>query len=540
MSDPTPSQPAITESHSTFAPLRGKAFRMLWITWLAANTAMWMNDVAAAWLMTSLTSIPIWVALVQTASTLPVFVLGLPSGALADILDRKRFFLWTQFWVTGVALVLAVCVAVDVMTPPLLLALTFANGVGLALRWPVYAAITPEVVPREQLSSALALNAVSGNSARILGPLLAGVLIASFGSAYVFALNAVLALMSAWIISRWQREPVPQPLGRERLVSAMRVGVQFLWQSAHLKGVLLRVFLFFFHSTALLALLPLVARNLEGGNAGSYALLLASMGGGALVVAVFLLQRLRRRWQRDALVFRGVALQAVSMAVVAFAPNVWVAVPAMAVTGMAWIATINTLSVSAQLGLPNWVRARGMGMYQMAIMGASASGAAVWGQVATVTSLQTSLLAAAVVSIVLMLLVMRFLPDNHEQEDLTPHKSLKLPSAETPPTEGHVVTTIEYRIDPARAEEFRAVMRLSRGRRLRSGVLDWELLHDIADPGRFVEQVVDESWADHLRRFHRMTEADAALRDRKNEFHVGEGPPRVMRFVAESSIRGQA
>ncbi len=532
-----PPPPPATES-GTFAPLRVKAFRMLWITWLAANTSMWMNDVAAAWLMTSLTTVPIWVALVQTASTLPVFVLGLPSGALADILDRKRFFLWTQFWVTAVAIVLAVCVSIDVITPPLLLALTFANGVGLALRWPVYAAITPELVPRVQLSSALALNAVSGNSARILGPLLAGVLIASFGSAYVFALNAALALMSAWIISRWQRTPVPQPLGRERLVSAMRIGVQFLWQSAHLKGVLLRIFLFFFHSTALLALLPLAARQLEGGSAGSYALLLASMGAGALVVAVGLLPMLRRRWPRDALVLRGTIVQALAMAVVAFAPNVWVAVPAMAITGMAWIATINTLSVSAQLGLPDWVRARGMAMYQMAIMGASASGAAWWGQVATVSSLQTSLLVAAVVSILLMLLVTRLMPDTHEQEDLRPFKSLTAPSADTPPTAGHVVTTIEYRIDPARADEFRAVMRLSRSRRLRSGVLDWELLHDISDPGRFVEQMEDESWADHLRRFDRMTEADAELRDRKNAFHIGDTPPRAVRWVAESSIRG--
>ena len=413
MPDTQPAKDA-APSHSPFAPLGVKAFRMLWFTWLASNISMWMNDVAAAWMMTSLTSIPVWVALVQTASTLPVFVLGLPSGALADILDRKRFFLWTQFWVASVASVLTLCVAFGMMTPALLLALTFANGVGMALRWPVYSAITPELVPRPQLASALALNAVSGNAARIVGPLLAGVLIASFGTEYVFALNAFLAIMSAWIISRWQRTPVAQPLGRERLISAMRVGVQFLWQSAHLKGVLLRVFLFFFHSTALLALLPLAARSLQGGGAGSYALLLASMGAGALMVVLFL-PRLRNRWPRDALVLRGVLLQSASMAVVAVAPNLWVAVPAMAVTGVAWITTINTLSVSAQLGLPDWVRARGMSMYQMAIMGASAGGAAIWGQVATMTSVRTSLLVASVTGVACMLLVMRTMADNHEE-----------------------------------------------------------------------------------------------------------------------------
>ena len=153
-----------------------------------------MNDVVAAWMMTSLTSVPIPVALVQTASTLPVFVLGLPSGAMADILDRKRFFMMTQFWVTATALLLCGAIATGLMTPALLLVLTFANGIGLAMLWPVYAAIVPELVPRSQLPAALALNAVSGNASRIIGPLVAGLLIASLGSAYVFVFNAVLAI----------------------------------------------------------------------------------------------------------------------------------------------------------------------------------------------------------------------------------------------------------------------------------------------------------------------------------------------------------
>jgi MFS family permease len=166
-------------SLSAWAPLKLPVFRMLWGTWLVANICMWMNDVAAAWMMTSMTTSPIWVALVQSASTLPVFLLGLPSGALADILDRRRYFVMTQFWVAGVATLLCITVISGVMTPPLLLALTFANGIGLAMRWPVFAAIVPELVPRPQLPSALALNGIAMNASRIVGPLVAGALIAS-------------------------------------------------------------------------------------------------------------------------------------------------------------------------------------------------------------------------------------------------------------------------------------------------------------------------------------------------------------------------
>jgi len=509
---------------------------MLWFTWLAANMAMWMNDVAAAWMMTSLAPTPIWVALVQTASTLPVFLLGLPSGALADILGRKRFFFWTQLWVTTVALLMCAAVLTGAMTPTLLLALNFANGIGLALRWPVFAAIVPELVPRSQLPAALALNGVSMNASRIAGPLLAGALIASLGSQYVFMLNAALSLVAAWVISRWQRITTPQPLGREKLLSAIRVGLQYAGQSPHLQGVLVRISLFFFYSTASIAMLPLVARGLPGGDAGTYTLLLAAMGAGAISTAM-LLPRLRQRWSRDGLVARGAGLYSLGMVVVALAPSPWVASLAMFASGMAWITIANALSVSAQMGLPNWVRARGMSMYQMAIMGASAGGAALWGQVATWTTVPMSLLIAAAVGLTSLLAANRLLGNSSIEEDQTPLGQSAQPVVESPPPSGHVVVSIEYQIDPARADDFRALMQQSRSSRLRHGVLSWELLRDIHEPGRFIEQFVDPSWAEHLRRFERLTAADAALRDRRIAFHLGESPPRVTRCVVESTIR---
>ncbi|MDQ0588252.1 MFS transporter [Variovorax paradoxus] len=530
----TPIPPARPQppKFAALEPLKLPVFRMLWSTWLIANICMWMNDVAAAWMMTSLTTSPIWVALVQSASTLPVFLLGLPSGALADILDRRRWLVATQFWLAGTAIVLCAAIAMDMMTAPLLLALTFANGIGLALRWPVFAAIVPELVPRPQLPAALGLNGIAMNASRIVGPLTAGMLIASAGTVWVFALNAVLSVASGFVVLRWRREHTPNPLGREKLISAMRVGVQFVWQSHRMRAVLSRITIFFFHSTALLALLPLLARNLKGGGAATFTLLLAAMGAGA-IIAVLFLPRLRQALGRDQLVLRGTLLQSLATAVMAFAPNAWVAVPAMFFGGMAWITVANSLSVSAQLALPDWVRARGMSTYQMAIMGASAIGAALWGQVATVTALNLSLAIAAVSGSLLMLVALRWVTDGIGEDDTRPAEAgwAAGPPAEAPQEDGRVVITVEYLIEPARAAAFHLVMQQTRRARLSQGAIGWELLHDIGQPSRYVEQIVDDSWTDHLRRFNRATASDMALRERRLAFHVGETQPVVTRYI---------
>lgn len=529
---PRPGWAASLYSVAALQPLGVPVFRLLWGTWLTANLCMWMNDVAAAWTMTTLTSKPIWVALVQSASTLPVFLLGLPSGALADILDRRRWLVATQFGLAATAVALCAVTVSGYMTASWLLVLVFANGIGLALRLPVFAAIVPELVPRTQLPAALALNGVAMNLSRIGGPLLAGAIIASAGSAWVFALSACLSLLSGFLVLRWRYEHVPNPLGKERLASAIRVGVQYVRQSPRMRAVLLRVSVFFLHSMALLGLLPLVARGLPGGDAGTFTLLLASMGSGA-ILAVLGLPRLRQRFGRDELVVGGAVVQSAAAAVVAIAPNAWVAVLGMVAAGMAWITVANTLSVSAQMSLPNWVRARAMASFQMAIMGSGALGAALWGQVATVATIRTALLCAAVSEIVLMLLVVRLVRDHADEEaDMSPAQAgwAARPSEE-PQEDGRVVTTIEYLIDPVRENAFVRVMQETRRARLSEGAIGWELLHDIAEPARFVEEIVDESWTERLRRFHRATGADIALRERRLAFHQGTEPPAVTRYV---------
>ena len=526
---------------TTLAPLRDPVFRMLWLAWLAANVTMWMNDVASAWLMTTLTDSVVMVALVQAASTLPVFVLGLPSGALADIVDRRRYFAVTQLWVAAVALILSTLAFVGGLNAPLLLALTFANGIGMAMRWPVFAAIVPEVVPRNDLSAALALNGIAMNMSRIVGPVVAGMLLASFGSQYVFLLNALLSATAFVIILRWRSQPKASALPGERFFGAMRVGLQHVLQSPRMRVVLLRIFCFFLQSSSLLALLPLIARRLEGG-ATTFTALLAAMGAGAVVTALFL-PRLRRGISRDGFVAWGTGVHAVAALLTALAPNIWLAMPASALAGMAWIATANSLTLAAQLALPNWVRARGMSIYQMALMGGSAVGAALWGYVASASSVPLSIAVAAVLGPLALLLTRRLSVDGGLDTDHTPVR----PSARAPepvidiaPDEGPVMVTVEYHIDPARAAGFNAVMQETRRARLRQGALSWGLFRDTTVPGRYIEYFLDENWIEHQRRLERFTASDAGLRERRRAFHRLDEEPRVQRYVGEPMVAARA
>lgn len=521
---------------SALAPLRVKAYRMLWAAGLMANLSTWMTDVASAWMMTSLTQVPLWVALVQTATTLPMFLLGLPSGAQADVLDRKKFLLATQIWCTLTAALFCTVAYLHWMTPMVLLGLVFANAIGLAMRLPVSMAVVPDLVPRVQVPAAMALSAVAWNASRILGPVLAGGLIASFGTASVYALNAVLSVLTAWMISRLPLHTPPDQLGRERLVTAIRVGLQYVGQSPHLKGVLLRTGVFFFCTAALVAMVPLLARALKGGDASTYTFLIASMGAGA-IASTSVLQKWRARYSRDSLVWRSVVVQAISMAAMAWINHPWLAMPTMFVSGAAWLTTSNTLSVSSQMGLPNWVRARGMSISLVTGMGCSAAGAVVWGQIANWTSVPTGLVLAAGGLVVAMALVHRFWPDAGEADDLTPEHVVLSTDTAGPSPQGQVMMTIEYSVDLERADDFRALMLGEvRASRLRYGVLSWELLQDIHEPQKFVELIVDESWSDHLRRFER-TARDVNLRDRKRAFLVSESKPRITRFSMQSTVK---
>jgi len=519
---------------SAWAPLRDATFRMLWLVWLTANICLWMNDVAAAWVMTSLTTSPMLIAMVQTASAAPVFILGIPSGALADILDRRKYFIATQFWVAANALVLFGVSALGHLTPGLLLTLVFTNGIGLAMRWPVFAAIVPEIAPRMLLPAALALNGVALNLSRVVGPLVAGAIIASMGSEYVFALNALLSIGAGTALFRWRRESTPSVLPGERFIGAMRLGWQYVRESRRMRNAIVRTSAFFLNSTAILALLPLVAKKMPGGGASTYTLLLASLGLGAILAAMQL-PRLRARWTGDQLIVAGSVIQALSTLAVAFSPTAWIASPAMIVGGMVWITVANSVTISAQLALPDWVRARGMAIYQMAIMGSSALGALVWGRIAEWAGVPASL-ACAAGSMVVMLVLTRGRPvESAAAEDHTPTHPWEepVPAHEIVPDQGPVMVTVEYFIEPTRAAEFEAVMGESRSARLRGGAVSWGLFEDVQVPGRYVEYFACETWADYLRRFDRFTAMDVKQQEERFAFHVGDSPPKITRYLAK-------
>ena len=520
---------------STWEPLRDPTFRMLWIVWAVSSVCLWANDVAAAWVMTTLTSSATLVALVQTASALPVFLLGLPSGALADIIDRRRYFIFTQGWIAANAAVIFMVTAFGAMNATLLLTLVFLNGVGLAMRWPVFAAIVPELVPRAQLPSALALNGVAVNLSRVVAPLMAGAIIAAAGSEYVFALNGVLSIACAIALVRWKREvKPPSVLPGERFLGAMRLGWQYVRESRRMKDALVLTASFFMHSTAVIALMPLVALRVGHGGAGTYSLLYASLGVGA-VIAATQLPRMRMRWNRDQLALRGAILQAASTVVVAVAPTAWIVVPAMFMAGVAWITTANSVTVSAQLALPDWVRARGMSIYQMAIMGASALGAFIWGRIAEWTSVPVSLGCAAASLLVALAFTRKRVLEGAQEEDLTPTHPWQEPEAVLPIEleDGPVMITLEYIVDPERRGEFESIMAETRSSRLRQGAVSWGLFEDVQRPGRFVEYFACDSWADYLRRFDRFTAMDERLHAMRHAFHLGDEPPRISRFIAK-------
>ncbi|PXW98779.1 putative MFS family arabinose efflux permease [Sphaerotilus hippei] len=519
---------------TALVPLAEPVFRMLWLAWLAANVCMWMNDVAAAWLMTQLTSDPLLVALVQAASTLPVFLLGLPSGAMADIVDRRRYFAFTQLWVAVVALVLAASALAGVLSAHSLLLLTFCNGIGLAMRWPVFAAILPDIVSRPQLSSALALNAIAMNGSRIIGPLLAGLLLSTLGSPAVFAFNALMSLVAFALILRWKSVPRSSALPGERFVGAMRVGLQHVRQSPSVRAALIRVFLFFLQSSAVMSLLPLLAQRMKGG-AGGFTLLLACLGAGAIFAAL-MINRVREQYTRDHVVRLGTLVQALTTLAMAWAPSLWIAAPVMMLCGMAWISTANTLTMSAQLALPNWVRARGMSIYQMGLMGGSALGAALWGQTASLVGVPAALMAAAALAPVCLLLTRRLSIQPQVEPDLRPAQPAAQPSPAVPieADEGPVMVTVEYHVRAADLEAFARVMALTRAARLRQGALSWGLFRDTEVPGRHVEYFVDETWVEHLRRHERFTTDDVELRQQRLALHAGDASPVVRRYIGMS------
>ena len=525
---------------SLWTPLRRRgAFRSLWLAGVASNVGTWMQNVGAVWLMTSLTPSPLMVALVQTATSLPFFLLALPAGALADVVDRRRLLLATQWWMLVAAAALGGLTIAGATGPRTLLALTFAIGVGSALSAPAWQAIIPDLVPRADLPQAVALNGVGVNIARAVGPALGGVVVAAAGSGAVFLANAVSFVAVIGALLAWREPRRRSRLPAEHLFAAMRAGARYVRHAPPVRAVLARTTIFLACASALWALLPVVAR-LRGLGAAGYGALLASLGLGA-VAGANLLPRALRRASANALVVAATVLFAATTLLLAWVPALSALCAAMVAAGIGWITAMAILSVDAQVSVPTWVRARGLGYFQLAGQGALALGSAAWGALAGRLGTPRALAWSAAGLVVGLTATRRWRLGQGEGADLTPSMHWPEPTAppDLSPEDGPVRVTVEYQIDPARAEEFAAVMGTLARLRRRDGAMHWRLYRDPAVPGRYVEEFMSRSWVDHLREHERVTVADRAVEERARAFHLGDEPVRVSHLVAVGVPRGR-
>jgi MFS family permease len=494
-----------------------------------------MHNVGAEWLMTTLAPTPFVVALMQTAETAPTFLLALPAGALADIVDRRRLLLFSQAWMLVAAVGLAVSTLFGVVTPSVLLLLTFGLGLGAAMNAPAWQAIVPELVPRKELTAAISLNGVAFNIARAVGPALGGVIVAAAGPWAVFLLNSLSFVGVILVLYRWRREPVESISPTERVMGAMRAGLRYARHAPELKSVLVRTSIFALCASALWAMMPLVARTELGLGAFEYGVLLGSLGAGA-VAGTFAMSWVRRNLSTNLLVVLGTILFAGATAALGYLMNYALLCVALFVGGVAWMTTMSSLNVSVQTVVPEWVRARALALYLLAFFGSLAVGAAVWGTLAERVGLKLTLFTAAAGHLVGLLATPFFHLRGGEGLDLNPSLHWTDPTFvhEPHPEHGPVLVTVEYLIDPARAAEFARVMQESKRIVRRDGATRWGLFADTAQPGRYLESFLVESWAEHMRQHARVTNEDRAVQTRARSFHTGDAPPVVTHYVAEN------
>ena len=493
-----------------------------------------MQDVGESWLMTSLTLSPVLVALVETAGSLPVVLAALPAGALADIVDRRRLLIVMQVWMGIVAVAMGVMAVAGHMTPGRLLTMTFLLGIGTAVSNPVWQAITPDLVPSEDLPAALSLSGVAVNIARAIGPAIGGFIVAASGPWAVFFLNGLSFMAVFVVVYRWEPAPRKSTLPSEEIIGAMRAGTRYLRHSPELQTVLIRCGAFIICASALWALLPQQARRGLGLGSFGYGVLLGCLGSGAIVGA-WLLPRLRERFTINQLTVGGTILFALAAVALAYVRSFALLALALAIGGVAWIAVLSSLNVAAQTATPAWVRARVMAVYLLVFTGGLAIGSAVWGFVAARLGISSALSISAIGLVLGLTTIWRYRLSVTMNASLAPslHWPEPLMLIETKPFEGPAITSVEYRIDPEKAKEFLEAMKEMRRIRLRDGAIRWNVLRDSGDPQRYVEIWVTESWGEHLRQHERITAQDRDIEQRAQSFHLGPQPPKTIHFIAE-------
>ena len=518
-------------------PLRNGTFRTLWLASVIVWLGTWLQNTGAGWLMTTLAPRPLIVAMVQAATIMPVFLLALPGGAMADIVDRRLFLIGTQIWTVAAAALLAVLTVTHCMTAAWLLILTFAIGIGSALTAPAWSAIIPELVPREDLVGAITLNGIGFNLTRAVGPALAGFLILLGGSGLTFSLYAcsILAVIGALLM--WHRDSRRfTGLPREHLFSAMRAGMRFVRNTPAIQHAMVRTIAYSIPASAPWALLPLYVRHDLDLGPGMYGVILGMMGVGG-VTSGMLLPMVRGRLSRGTTVVACSLSSCIGMALVGLANHWAVAAAGMLLFGVGWTSAYATIQAAAQLVCPPWVRARSLAIYQLAQNGALTVGSFFWGAVGGMIGLHHTFLLAAAVGLILTVLA-RYARIEAVTADSLPAQLEPIPTPEAPAAElvrllrdtrGRVMETVHYRVSPEQRGEFLKLMREARQVRGRAGALFWQVYEDVAHPEGWLEVWSMENWTDHLREVTRLSPEDKQLLARLSVFQVAtERPQRYL------------
>lgn len=513
-------------------PLSFPAFRMLWLALAISGFGTLIQNVGAAWLMASITTNPTWTTLVQASTTLPIMMFSIVAGALADNYERRNIMLVAQLLMFVASIVLVAITWLGGISPLSLLAFTFLIGCGTALYNPAWQASVGDLVPRDTIASAVALNSVTFNIARSIGPSLGGLIVATGGAVAAFAVNAVSYFGMIFALFRMKPTRGPDSLPREQLGAAITTGLRYVFMSPNIEVILLRAALFGFSGVSAQALLPLVARDELRSGPLVYGALLGAFGVGAVIGGMFG-RRLRERLSSEWFVRACMVAFAAGIGALSLADNLWLALPALVVVGGCWLLALSFFNVAVQLSCPRWVVARALAAYQTAVFGGMALGswlcgaaANAWGTPVALQLSAAAMLASAAIGLV-------WAVPATTRRNLDPVNRWQQPqlALELQQRSGPIMISVEYTIDPADVNEFLRTMAQRRRIRRRNGAIEWTLMRDLEQPRRWVENFKLSNWTEYVRHNQRTTHEDAAVAARIRELHRGDQPPVVHRMI---------
>jgi MFS family permease len=503
-------QPKSTASPGPWRPLRNSTFRNLLVSNLVSDIGTFMQSVGAAWLMTSLTNNTLYIALIQTATALPFFLLALPAGSFGDIFDRRKLILGTETWMFGVAVVLTVATVFGVMTPWLLLLLTLGLSIGDAVESPSWRAIFPELVSKEDLPAALALNGIEFNLARALGPGLGGFIVAAVGVVAAFSFNAFSFLGVIAVIARWKRPARKSTLPLETFRGATLAAARYVRYSPGIRTLLLRSAVLIFFTSSFWALLPTAARDISKSPI-TYGFLLGFFGLGAVLGAI-VLQRTRSKVSTETLLSAATATFAGIILSLALLRSPFILCFLMLLGGASWTAVMSLFNIMVQELAPDWVRARVLAVYLFVFQGSVTIGSTLWGYIALHTGVHETLMFAAIGTGACLPLQFLFrLPAVPADLSTWNHWAKPTTFAEPDPGRGPVLVTVKYVIDPSKASEFLHQIHKYQRVRRRDGATSWGVFLDTEAPDTYLEAFKVDSWAEHERQHDRFTVADQEI-----------------------------